>query len=349
MLVFSFTACANDSSAPSENNARIVWQYGNADERGELFTDSTERLYFMDFETMNSALLCSKPNCTHSNENECSAFGLENHPILYGDKLYFFNVEMNFDGDDVLYTTTVYKADADGTNRVKVCDIDGLNLMFYTRMLIVNDTAYFSMDKTGWNEDMTASSGFNEVWFCSFDFSTETFKRIEMLHNGWSSSSWIYGLYDGKVIFSYDYSEEKVPVLEDLSEIGKYFTSVYKAYDIENETLTDLTLPEPTYVSDGYYIYKKDGDAVVLSENGKEMTIPDFPIRSDMKIFNGKLFFPDEQICADLSNGKKYKLSSSDALIIYSDGNYILRGFDYASQTHNYYKISEKDYIGDAL
>lgn len=349
MLVFSFTACANDSSAPSENNARIVWQYGNADERGELFTDNAQRLHFIDFETMNSALLCSKPNCTHSNENECSAFGMYNHPILYDDTLYFFDWEISFDGEEMTDTTTVYKANADGTNRIKVCDIDGLALSVATRMLIVGNTLYFSMDKTGWNEDMTASSGFNEVWFCSFDFSTETFKRIEMLHNGWSSSSWIYGLYDGKVIFSYDYSEEKVPVLEDPSEIVKYITSVYKAYDIETETLTDLTLPVPTYVSDGYYIYEKDGGAGVLSEDGKEMTIPDFPIRSDMKIFNGKLFFPDEQICADLSNGKKYKLSSSDALIIYSDGNYILRGFDYASQTHNYYKISEKDYIGDAL
>ncbi len=349
LMLTMLSGCANDSSAPSENNARIVWTYGNADERGELFTDNTERLHFIDFETMNSALLCSKPNCTHTDENECSAFGMYNHPILYDNTLYFFDWKINFDGEEMTDTTIVYKANADGTNRVKVCDIDGLALSAATRMLIVNDTLYFSMDKTGWNEDMTASSGYNEVWFCSFDFSTETFKRIEMLHNGWASGAWILGLFDGKVIFRYDYSEEKVPILEDPSEIVKYITSVYKAYDIETETLTDLALPVPTYVSDGYYIYEKDGSAVVLSENGKEMTIPNLPIESYMNILNGKLFNFYEQICVDLSNGKKFKLNSSDDLIIYLDGNYILRGFDGASQTNNYYKISEKDYIGDEI
>lgn len=94
MLAFPLTGCANNNSASPENNVHIVWNFGNADERCELFIDNnTERLYFMDFETMDSALLCSKPNCTHSNEDECSAFGMRNHPILYGDKLYFFDDE----------------------------------------------------------------------------------------------------------------------------------------------------------------------------------------------------------------------------------------------------------------
>ncbi len=112
--------CGEANSAPSENNERIVWTYGNADEKGELYTDSEDRLYFFDFDTMQSAVLCSKPNCPHTNENECSAFGMSNHPILYGDKLYFFNVETNFNGDEITDTTTIYKAEPDGTNRVKV-------------------------------------------------------------------------------------------------------------------------------------------------------------------------------------------------------------------------------------
>lgn len=344
LVAAMLAGCAKSNSEPMGNNARIVWQYGNADERGELFTDNAQRLHFIDFETMNSALLCSKPNCTHTNENECSAFGMRNHPILYGDKLYFFDVETNHVDDEIIDTTIVYKAETDGTNRVKVCEIEGLALLFYTRMLIVGDKAYFSMDKTGWNEEQTASSGYNEVWFCSFDFSTETFERIEKLHEGWCSSTWIFGLYDGKVIFNYAYSEEKVPYTTDVSEIGKYFTNVYKAYDIENGEMSGLTLPEPTCVEDGYYVYEKDGGSVVLSENGKELFLSDF---GGSTIENGMLFGKDA--CVDLSSGKMYKLSSSDELIIYSDGNYILRGFDAPSQTHNYYKISEKDYIGDEI
>ena len=337
------SGCAEKSAAPPENNARIVWTYGNADERGELYTDNNERLNFIDFGTMNSALLCSKPNCTHTNEDECSAFGKGNHPILHGDKLYFFDVETDFDGDEVIDTTTVYKAEPDGTNRVKVCDIKGLALLDYTRMLIDGDKAYFSMDKTGWNDDHTASSGHNEVWFCSFDFSTGTFERIEKLHEGWCSSSWIFGLFDGEVIFSYTYSEEKVPYTANASEIEKYFIPVLKTYDIESGEIADLTLPEPAYVGSGYYVYEKDGGTAVISEDGKEMLLPDFSVSSFLTIANGKLFNYVGQVCADLSNGKMYKLNSSDNLAAYSDGYYILKALD------KYFKISADDYVGEAL
>ena len=78
---------------------------------------------------------------------------MDNHPILYGEKLYFFDDETSFDGDKMTCVTSVYKADPDGTNRAKIYTIDELNLLSYTRMLIVGDNAYFSMDKTGWNEE----------------------------------------------------------------------------------------------------------------------------------------------------------------------------------------------------
>lgn len=338
------SGCAEKSAAPSGNNARIVWNYGNADERGELYTDNIERLNFVDFGNMSSTLLCSKPNCTHSNAGVCSAFGMENHPILYGDKLYFFDVETDFDGDEVIDTTTVYKAEPDGTSRVKVCDIKGLELLRYTRMLIVGDKAYFSMDKTGWNEEQTATSGYNEVWFCCLDLSTGTFERIEKLHEGWCSSSWIFGLYDGKVIFSYSYSEEKVPYTANVNEIEKYFINVYKTCDIESGEISDLTLPNPLCIGGGYYVYEKDGGSVVLSENGKERFLPDF---KGSTIENGMLFGGEK--CADLSNGKIYKLNSSDDLVAYSGENYILKSYDFLTQTYEYIKISKEDYIGEAL
>ncbi len=343
LLLTLFSGCAKTDSSPFGKNERIVWTYGNADEKGELYTDSEERLHFADFDTMQSAVLCSKPNCLHTNEKDCSSFGMSNHPILCDGKIYFFDVETNFDGDEITDITTVYQAEPDGTSRTKVSTIEGLALLNYTRMLIVGNKAYFSMDKTGWNDDRTATSGYNEVWLCSFDFSTGTFERIEKLHEGWCSGTWIYGLYDGKVIFNYAYSEENVPYLEDPSEIGKYFTYVYKTYDTENGELADLTLPEPMYVGGGYYVYEKDGGAIVLSEDGQETTLPDFPVNGNLTLADGKLFNCFGQTCADLSSGKTYSLKYSDDLTVYADGFYILK------YLNNYTKISEKDYIGDEL
>ncbi|MBD5128511.1 MAG: hypothetical protein HDT43_01080 [Ruminococcaceae bacterium] len=341
------SGCAKES-AP-ESNERIVWGFGNADERGEIFYDSDERLYFVDFETMNSAMLCSKPNCTHSNENECSAFGMDNHPILYGDKLYFFDVETDVVDDEVVDTTIVYKAEPDGTNRVKVSEIEGLNFQIFTRTLIVGDKAYFSMNKVGWNEDLTASSGYDQMWFCTFDFSTEKLERGEMIYEGWCSTTWIFGQYDGKVIFSYGYSEEKIPYTLDLDEIERQIITVYKTYDTESGEIAELMLPEPICVGGGYYVYEKDGGAAVLSENGKELLFPELPVNGEMTITNGKLFNLPDQLCADLSNGKIYRLNTSDNLVIYTDGNYVLKSFNGLKQAYDYYKLSEKEYIGEAL
>lgn len=347
LLLAAISACAKDNSVLSENSTRIVWGYENANADGELYTDSSDRLNFIDFQTMQSALLCSKPNCIHKKESECSAFGMRNHPILYNGKLYFFDVQTNFESDEVIDTTIVYKADTDGTGRVAVCEIKGLALSDYERMLIVGDKAYFSMDKNGWNDANSATSGYNEVWFCGYDFSTNTFERIEKLHEGWASGSWIYGLFDGRVIFSYSYSEEKIPFDIDVSEIAKRFISVYKSYNIESETVESLELPEPLFVGGGYYIYEKDSGAAVICENKEEILLPDFPANTNgtLCIVNGKLLHCSKQICADLTSGKMYALSSSDDLVAYSDGSYILKNYNETSQIYEYSKIAESDYI----
>ncbi len=337
------TGCASENVSPSDNGARIVWNYGSADDRGDLHTDGEGRRLFTDFDSMNSALICSKPNCPHTNEKECSAFGMDNHPILYNDKLYFFDVETSLDNGEVTDTTTVYKAEPDGTSRANVCTIEGLYLLNYTRMLITGDTAYFSMDKTGWNDEKTATTGYNEVWFVSYNFSTDTFTRIEKLHEGWCSGIWIYGLFDGKVIFSYSYSDEKVPFLEDASEIDKYITNVFKTYDTKSGEFAELSLPKPLYVGGGYYVYEENGGVKAVSESGKEISLPDFPASGEITIENGRIFNTFEQVCANLSDGKMYKVNYSDELTAYSDGFYILKNLN------EYSKIGENDYIGSVI
>lgn len=347
LLSAVISACAKGNLVPSDTNTYIVWQYENVYNDGELYIDSSDRLNFIDFQTMQSALLCSKPNCSHKSESECSAFGMKNHPILHNGNLYFFDVKTDFDGDEITDTTTVYKADTDGTGRVKICEIKGLALNYYERMLIVGNKAYFSMDKNGWNDAHTATSGYNEVWFCDYDFSTNTFERIEKLHEGWASGSWIYGLFDGRVIFSYAYSEEKIHFDLNVSEADERFIYVFKSYNIKNGTVDNLEFPEPLLVAGGYYIYEKDGGAVVICENGEEALLPDFPANTTSIpcIINGKLFHCSKQICADLTNGKMYALSSSDNVVVYLDGSYILKKYNEYSTIYEYSKIAENDYI----
>ena len=353
-LLAAFTAlallsgCAKKSEAPSENNTRIVWTYDNAYENGMLKLDNMERLSFFDFDTFQSALLCSKPNCTHKNADDCSAFGMRNHPILYNDKLYFFHTDTEFDGEEQTDITTVWKADTDGTNRTKVCTIEELTLHEYTRMLMIDNMLYFSMSKMGYNEDLT-SSGNDECWLCSYDLSTNKFTRIEMLRGEWAGNTWIYGLYDGKVIFDFTYSDRKVFTIE---EIEKYITTVYKTYDPESGEIDDLTLPKPLVVDSGYYIYERDGGVAVLNEKGDELLLPDFPTKGGVTVADGKLLNFSEKKCAELISGKMYALNLSEDylhFVAFTDGKYILSQFDNDTQTSEYYKIGKDELIGDAL
>ena len=344
------SGCAKKSEAPSENNTRIVWNYGNVYENGMLKSDNMNRLSFFDFDTFQSALLCSKPNCTHKSADDCSAFGMSNHPILYNDKLYFFHSDWENDVDEIVDITTVWKADTDGTNRTKVCTVEGLRLQEYTRMLVIDNMLYFSMSKTDWDMDIGASTGNNECWLCSYDLSTNTFTRIECLREEWAGSTWIYGLYDGKMVFYFSYSDRHVFTVE---EVEKYITDVYKTYDIESGEIADLTLPKPLVVEGGYYIYEKDGGVAVLNEKGDELLLPDFPTKGGVTVADGKLFNFFEKKCADLTSGKMYALNLSEdfgnSFVAFADGNYILEQVDYDTQTYEYYKIDKKDLIGDAL
>ena len=354
-LLAAFTAlallsgCAKKSEAPSENNARIVDDYNNTYENGMLRTDDMFRLSFFDFDTFQSALLCSKPNCTHKNADDCSAFGMRNHPILYNDKLYFFQTDTDFDGDEPIDITTVWKADTDGTNRTKVCTIEGLALHVYTSMLLIDNMLYFPMSKMPWDMDIGATTGNDECWWCSYDLSTNTFTRIECLREEWAGNAWIYGLYDGKVIFQFTYSDRKMVTIED---VEKYCMTDYKTYDLESGEIAELTLPKPLVVKDGYYICEKDGGVAVLNEKGDEISLPDFPTKGTLTVADGKLFNFFEKKCADLTSGKMYEVNFSEEfsfVVAFVDGKFIFEDIDNATQAHNYYKIDKKDLIGDAL
>ena len=106
------SSCSPKTESKAEY-PRIVSPYINICQNGELYTNG-ERLLFCDFETMRTAFICPNPNCTHTDESECSAFGMDNHPILYNNNLYYLKAEIYKDRDlGYRYLTYIYKADTE--------------------------------------------------------------------------------------------------------------------------------------------------------------------------------------------------------------------------------------------
>lgn len=96
MLLGLLCSCASESDdtdnySSVDRDDIIIMQrnsvYENVNNHGEFYSNGIGSLRYFDFMSMVSAPICSKPNCTHTDENECTSFGMNNHPALIGDNI----------------------------------------------------------------------------------------------------------------------------------------------------------------------------------------------------------------------------------------------------------------------
>lgn len=344
LLLSVLVGCSAPASA-SKDRTRMIDGFMNVTDDGLFFADDRSRLNFFDFETMRSSIICAKPNCTHTDPEKCSSFGMTNHPILYNNKLYFFDndfLSSEKNGKPVFYNTAaVYKSDIDGTNRTAVCVIDDLYINAGNRLLLMGDIAYFPMSKISFDE-YGNSTGYEEGWLCSYDLSANEFNRIEKICEGYHTGVTIYGCWNGKIYLSAGYSDKKIPYPfgseNDSEAMAHYFeqineavSKVFTVWDTKVGATVAPDLPEPMYmIEEGYYIYGKDGGTAVVRENGEEIYLKDFPPSDDIRILNDIMFDCTDKICAELSGNVEIKhinIEKGQNVIAYQNGSYILRKY----------------------
>lgn len=346
------------------NSARLIWSFSNVTDNGMFYSDDEERLNFLDFESMNTTVLCSKPNCAHNDPGSCSSFGISNHPILYDNKLYYFDVEHIVDKDENYKDiTTVYRSEIDGTDRVPLYKADDMSAAPFYRMILKGDTAYFYMTKQG--NDKGNSTGYDIGYFCSYNIPANEFKVIDNIYEGYHSGAWIYGAWNNKIYLSVSYSKEKIdfPLGGDKEAFDKFHQAIedatideYMVYDIETNTLTQSELPVPVYVGEGVYAYEKEGGSALLPENGEEILLKDFEKTDTFCVFNGVVFNISKKICTKLSEkNTAYSLNISDRQSIeaFYNGSFIVKEVivDDTGAVLNtiYKKIYEADLIGEKI
>ena len=339
LVVFAalmLTSCTADNE--SADTSRIISTDKNFTEEGMLFSDSEGRLNFLDFQSLNTAVLCTRPNCSHTDPESCSSYGMTNHPILYNNQLFFFDTQIVQEEKDgklvVKNVTTIYKAKPDGTERISQYVMDDLAVP-NIRMALVNDTVYFSALKSEYDE-YGNSTGYDDAWFCSYNLSANEFKRINT-YSGYHGGTWIYGCFNSKIYFSISHSDTLIPYPADPADLNSYFQQMeevtqeeYKVYDIESGALSDLDLPVPEYVGNGCYVYNKNGKAAIISENGEETVLEDFPIpeRGNIYIYGDLMICYTNDLCYNLSKGgevKRLNLDDNSFIEGYSNGNFIIR------------------------
>lgn len=340
-----FTACASDAAS---GEARIITYYTNLCNNGELYTDHQSRLHFADFTTMSSAFICPHPNCTHEDEATCPSFGMSICPTIYGDNLYYFTFEVSQEEDGYVWNTYFYRANLDGTNRVKINELKGLQVMTYTKLLLIGDTFYFCPDGVGFDE-YGSTTDRNASYLYSYNFKDNKFTEIAKLAEGYGIGAWLFGIYNCEIYFHISYAEEEYDykLLEDIEYAKSVFTEYCVKYNVSDGSISKLDYTVD-YLMSGYLITSDaDGNMTLHAPDGSETAIPKL---QDASIVNGYIFDRISKTAYEIETGKLFSLKTEDIMTevtAYIDGGYILRDHNHDDGGYIYKMVSADKLIGD--
>lgn len=335
----------NDNrSISNEGISFVISLYTDICNDGELYIDNPNaRLNFVDFTSMKSAIVCPSPNCQHNDSDSCPSFGMINHPLIYGGKLYFFKESTEYSDGKAAGKTTVYSAEIDGTGKREICSTDGGILNNYDRAVLVDDTLYFCLTKYEYDE-FGKSSDTAEISLHSYSFAENKFVKLADIGTGISAGNWLLGEFGGEIYVQFSYRETEPTPEEYMNpELIPEFERIMYKYNIAGGDLTECE--DISAIQNGWLI-KRDGDSTTLqNESGNNITVP---IGSDVAVANGYAFDVADKTAFDLSSGRKYSLNLRQEyceIIYYIDESYITKSRD--SDGNNVYdKIPESELIG---
>ncbi len=334
-LMLALSGC---SSSPEAGEASIYYNgILNIYNDGEFFTTYRNQLCYIDFSTMQSACVCPKPNCKHDNPSDCSSFGMSNHPIAYDGGLFFFTNEIEMTESGAKSCTTIWRADIDGTNRVKMCVMDGLAFQSYDRAVLVGSRLYFTAAEVFYDE-FGRSTTLSAYYFMSYDFAENSLVNIKKLGEGYNGGAMVCGELDGKVYISCSYlsAELSYEVMIDADAFSQAFekdsVKLLETYDISTGETARVD-EAPVYCRNGYLVYwnNETKETRVVSSGGSEITISGFGAGGLYTIVNDKIFSMPDGLVYDLKTNKTHKLicDGKYTVVYYIDGEYILRASTY--------------------
>lgn len=361
LTTLMLTGCQKNTEISGEY-FRIVSPFINVCNNGELYTDNGKRLLFCDFEAMRTAYICAKPNCPHTDENSCSAFGMSHHPILYSGNIYYFTYDIYINDDrKYQFVTYINKADTDGTNRKEIYKINGLYVSVSDRIIVDGSKIYFTAEDVEFDE-YGSSTNYTVGYLCSYDLESGEFENMAEIYNGYSSGDWVFGTWNGNIYYHTSVSENKInweTIDIGTDDVMSFYTIKQYCLNIAEKSVSENDLPDALYIGDGYYIYKTENGVCLKSESGEDIFIDNFKAEYGLfYILNGYVISSERRACAEISTGKMYKIDSKYASedyfyepVYYLNGNYILKKplMNVENMTDIYISVSEADYIGEEV
>ncbi len=361
IILLALTLCSCASSGISDEPARFNYGYSNLYNNGEFY-EHDSKLRYIDFSTLQSAYMCARPNCTHTEEETaCTAYGMINHPYVIGDSLYFFDTEFIYEDGKPKANTIVYKSAIDGTGVIKSDTLEDISLEHYDSMMTKGENIFFAAAKTEF-DDSGSEIKSKSFHFYSYNYIKKKLTDYGELVSGYSPEEHFYGEYNGKLYFTCSCQREEIDwsdpdtVEESFNKLNELTEVTLCEFDFKTQTVAPSDLPQCITAAEGYYVYSDGDDLVILDSNGRSKIVDNFPLY-DGRIVNGYFFVRNDNRtpltnnrAIDLATGKIYSVKSSGLgdgyeIAYYTDGNYIVK-FNDPVTGNSYTKIPENELIG---
>ncbi|MCD8107964.1 MAG: hypothetical protein LUE20_08410 [Oscillospiraceae bacterium] len=350
-LVFMVILCGCGISLTDEYaDSHIVSLETNIYNNGEFYYDSYTRLNYCDFTTMQSAIVCPYPNCTHTDSSTCSSYGLSCYPTVFDGKMYYFSDDIKYTNGTYAETITAYRCDIDGTNRIALETFTGWEIADYNPALVVGNKIYMTAKQTTFN-DYGTTEDYVSVSLISYDFETGKFNEVVKIGEGYNAGASIKGEANGIVYISYSYydhelSDEELDALYNEYVFPESVLEYYK-FDLSTGELSEND--EAVWRAlDGYLIVYNDDltEAIIRTPNGKEYDIGN---KVALQVCNGYAFHLYYGLIIDLETGAHYEsklpLETSYSVEYYLDGSYILKD----SLNNEFIRFEANELIGDEI
>lgn len=348
MICICLTGCNTESKISLSSNIKFITSGTNYYKNGCIYGNETTM--FLDFDTMEKAPLCAKPNCTHDN-SECIAKTVGDTPVFYNDYIYYFKsnggaVIETTDDREFYIDSKLYKANLETSETEIVCEFhDGVPVLKWAGYVLQDNELYFTIDDCNPIKDeyggYTWGSSGGYHFLCSINLDTGEYTNYGSIYDGdkqyegaaYSSGANITGIYKDKMYIRYSFIKDNTALQSGNADIDSLYEDINFEFDFKSKTWKESELPFSWFMNNETYSYYDNNNKemhIIYKDNDTSFSCNDS--RTNLKEFNGKLFIlgvtsEDEKKFYDLNDMSEHSMGEYKKYDImgYYNNSYILR------------------------
>ncbi len=351
LTALMLTACGDKKEEKSD---RIIFTtYQNVYDNGMIYTaglDANRVTRFLDFASLETAPFCAVPNCTHSiSSSECLSRVAGDRPFLVGDSVYFFTMNGNITGGEVIETpegrefymeTKLMKASLDSSETELICEFNDALARSDGGILLIGDMLYFiaydpdvQFNETG-GASWGSGGGYDYLYSVNIktgeytNYGSICYVEDEYPAADDSASAQLEGYYDGKLWIGYSFMKEETEIGEDGFPVNNpEFTHYMFSFDPDVKEYVKTDMPYPSVITEEYYTYRDDKTEKINIISGDKTCTTGLEYCET--IADNKLFWSDLNGCRWCAIGEETAYILNDEyegyrVIAFHDGKYVL-------------------------